>query len=329
MKNTLVSKVIPRRKKVLFSDGESIGFDKLLIATGAKPVVPTVKGLDLKGVYVMGTLDAALLIKAHVRKGASHAVVVGGGFMGIETAVSLKKTGVDVTIVEMLPHILSRMLDTDVAERVAGLLEKHGIKLMLNNVVEGIDGKEEVTHVSLKRDVLRCDMVVFAMGVTPNVDVVKNSGISTNQGIKVDSTMQTNIKDIYAAGDVVEVKEQIQGRRGNYATWPNAVEQGRVAGLNMAGVYTPYVGAEVVNVLDVFDVPVVAMGYKSVEGCREISRDTPQGFRKILLKDDKIIGLQFIGTIWNTGVFYTFMKRKTDISDVEGRLLDDNYVVTP
>jgi NAD(P)H-nitrite reductase large subunit len=172
-------------------------------------------------------------------------------------------------------------------------------------------------------------MVILAIGVSPNIKIVDNSGIKVNQGIVVDSTMQTNMKDIYAAGDITEVKEQIDGLQGSFAIWPNAIEQGRIAGLNMAGKTSKYEGAEMVNVLDVFDTPIVAMGYTSqdIDCCKSISRFTPHSWKKILLKNNRIVGLQFIGTIRNTGSFYSLMKKGSDVSSITDRLLDDTFII--
>jgi NAD(P)H-nitrite reductase large subunit len=332
MKNTEALEIDPKDKEVKLTNGDCVKFDKLLVAVGAKPITPKgIKGLELDGVHVMGTLDSALGILDHINQGASRVVVVGGGFMGIETATMLKKRGIEVSVVEMLPRILSRMLDPDISDKVTEILKNHDIKLVLNDTVESINGKKTVAGVSLGKNKLRCDMVVLAIGVTANVDIVKGSGIVVNQGVIVDSKMQTNKKNIYAAGDIAEVREQIEGKQGSYAIWPNAIEQGRIAGLNMTGRPSKYEGAEVVNVLDVFDTPVVAMGHTSLEigKCKVISRFTPHTSKKILLKNNRILGLQFVGTIRNAGTFYSLMKKGLDVSSVEERLLDDNLVITP
>jgi NAD(P)H-nitrite reductase large subunit len=317
---------------VKLKNGKSINFDKLLIAAGAKPITPKgPKGLELFGVHIMGTLDSTLGILNDIKKGVKHAVVVGGGFMGIETAVMLKKKGLNVSIVEMLPHILMRMLDVDISRKVEEILKEHDINLLLNDTLKRIYGDKKVTGVSLDKTKLSCDMVVLAIGVRPNIELINGSGIKTNQGIIVDSTMQTNKKNIFAAGDIAEVREQIEGSIGSFAIWPNAIEQGRIAGLNMVGKHVKYDGAEIVNVLDIFNIPVVAMGrtYKEIGKCNIISRFTPQYFKKILVKNNNIVGLQFIGTIRNVGTFYSLMKKRTDISSIKNRLLDDNFVIAP
>ena len=332
MKNAEAIQILPQNKEVKLANRKNVKFDKLLIATGAKPITPKgINGLGLDGVHIMGTLDSALGILAHLNQGVSRAVVIGGGFMGVETATMLGKRGIEVSIIEMLPHILSRMLDPGVSEKVAEILKDHGIKLVLNDSVKSINGEEKVTGVSLSKTKLRCDMVVIAIGVTPNIELVKDFGIKVNQGIIVDSTMQTNIKDIYAAGDIAEVRDQIEGKQGSFAIWPNAIEQGWIAGSNMANKKIIYDGAEVVNVLDVFDTPVVAMGRTSKEmgKCKAITRNTPHSSKKILLKNNKIVGLQFVGTIQNVGAFYSLMKKGSDVGGIVDRLLDDNFVIAP
>jgi NAD(P)H-nitrite reductase large subunit len=332
MKNSETVNISSKNKEIKLSNGKIIKFDKLLIAAGAKPITPKdMKGLDLDGVHIMGTLDSTLGILDQINHGVQNAVVIGGGFMGVETATMLKKQGINVTIVEMLPHLLSRMLDSDISEKVVEILKKHGIKLVLNDTVKSINGDKKVTSVSLKKKTLSCDMIVVAIGVRPNINILQGSGIEVTQGVIVDSKMQTNIKDIFAAGDIAEVQEQIEGKQGSFAIWPNAIEQGRIAGLNIAGKTTSYDGAEMINVLDIFDTPVVAMGHisKEINKSDSISRFTPQFSKKILLKNNRIVGLQFIGTIRNSGTFYSLMKNGDDISSIQSRILDDNFIIAP
>jgi NAD(P)H-nitrite reductase large subunit len=332
LKNAEAIEISTNNKEVKLANGKKIKFDKLLISAGAKPIAPKqIKGLNLEGVHIMGILDSALDILKHVKSGAKHAVIVGGGFMGIETATMLKKQGLKVTIVEMLPNILSRMLDPDISKRVEEILRENKIELLLNDTVKSIKGEKKVTGVSLKKTNLSCDMVVLAIGVRPNLEIIQNSGIKANHGIIVDSTMMTNKKDIFAAGDITEVREQIEGSKGTFAIWPNAIEQGRIAGLNMVGEHTEYDGADIVNVLDILGTPVVAMGRTSsdIGKCKVISRFTPQDSKKILMKNNRIVGLQFVGTIRNSGTFYSLIKKGTDVNNIKDRLLDDNFVIAP
>jgi NAD(P)H-nitrite reductase large subunit len=327
LKGSGVTSINPKRKEVKTESGERVKYDRLLIAAGSAPIIPrNLKGLDLEGVHVMGGLDSALKIRAQVEQGAKKAAIVGGGFMGSETAITLRKMGVKPIIVEMLPRILSRMLDPDISEKVEKMLKDRGIDIVVGDSVTEIKGKKKVNGLSLKKKGIKCDMVVLAIGVVPNVGLTKGSGIKINHGILVNTTMKTNKKDIYAAGDIAEVREQIWGSQGSFATWPNAVEQGRIAGLNIAGAHADYAGADLVNVLNVFETPVVAMGkvLNDVGGARTLSKNTPSWHKKLILKDNRLLGLQFIGTMRNTGMLYSLMKSGSDVGSIENRLLDDN-----
>lgn len=332
LRNTSALSVSPGTKEISLSNGERLKFDKLLISAGARPIIPReMKGLDLRGVHVMGTLDSTVGIIDHIQRGAKDAVVIGGGFMGIETATMLRKRGIEVTVVELLPGILSRMLDPDVSRKVEEIIRRNGVNLLLNRAVTAVQGTHDVQGVQIGKRAIPCDMVVVAIGVAPNLLVVKGSGIRTDRGIIVDRHMRTNRTNIYAAGDITEVIDRISGTQGSYAIWPNAIEQGRVAGLNMAGVPSSYEGAEVVNILDVFGTPVITMGgtSRTLGKCRSIVREYPHSYRKLLVKENRIMGLQFVGEMRNTGPFYSFMKEGTNVASVMDRLLDENFVHLP
>ncbi len=323
----------PDKNTIELADGSSVKWDRLLIAAGASPIVPKgLAGLDLDGVYVMGSLDSTLAIRDHADRGARKAVVVGGGFIGIETAVMLGKRGMDVVVVEMLPRILSRMLDPDVSEHVEALMKDHGIDLRTDSTFNGAFGSSCVEQVKIDNEMLACDMVVIAIGVRPNIHLVEGSGVIVKGGIEVDSSMMTNRPGIYAAGDIARVREQVGGLSGSYMTWPNAIEQGRIAGLNMAGQDVKYNGAELINSLDVFEVPVLTMGYNSGmagAGTEVLKWSDGREIKKALVKDDILIGLQFMGTIRNAGTLYALMKEGAFIGNIKDRLLDDNLVISP
>jgi NAD(P)H-nitrite reductase large subunit len=330
MLDSEVTGIDPSGKTVGLADGRTVEYDQLLISAGARPIAPPdLLGLD--GVHVMGTLDSALGIRSHAERGVDRAVVVGGGFMGIESAVELRKYGIDVTVVELLPHVLSRMLDPEGAEWVERLLDGNGVDVILNDSVKAVNGDGKVESVSLGQSDIQCDMVVVAIGVAPNIGFLKGTGIDVNRGIVVDGTMSTNVPDIYAAGDIAEVREQITGTTGSFAIWPNAIEQGRVAGSNMANVQLEYAGADIVNILDVFDTPVVTMGMTSemLGDVETLARTTPHDHKRIMLSEGRMLGVQFIGNIRNTGPLYGLMTRGIDVSGLGERLLDDDLVIDP
>jgi len=222
-------------RQVILSNGKAVAYDKLLIATGGKPFVPPMKGGDKEGIYTFIKRDDVKKLQA-VAKPAAKAVVIGAGLIGLKAAEGLVKCGVDVTVVELADRILSTILDEQAAAMVQDVLEQHGIKIILNNTVAEITGEGKASGVILKDGTAQeCDMVVVAIGVTPNADVARDTGIEINRGIKADDHMRTNIEDIYAAGDVAEAYDLVYEAQRVTPIWPNAFIQGEVAGRNMAG----------------------------------------------------------------------------------------------
>lgn len=352
LSDSKVTAILPRNNAVKLENGDRIEYDKLLIATGAKPIKPRgIDGLDLDGVHIMGTLGSTLSILENLEQGVEKVVVIGGGFIGIEAGTMLKKRGVDVTIIELLPHILSRMLDPSMSRKVEEIIRDNNVELLLerklirvvkegdvsaggaseNGGVYGVLVEDMKKHGGKRKRMIACDMIVLAIGVVPDLDVLNGSGINADRGILVDRELRTNISNIFAAGDAVEIRDRIEGNLGSFAIWPNAIEQGRVAGLNMAGIESEYEGAEVVNVLDVFGTPVIAMGGTSetLPGSEEITRSSTRYYKKLLLKENRIVGLQFVGDVRNAGPLYSFMKDRLDVSGLKDRLLDEAFVHFP
>ncbi|MBI4712056.1 MAG: NAD(P)/FAD-dependent oxidoreductase, partial [Planctomycetes bacterium] len=345
-----VCKIMTKKNTVTLCNGRSYKYDKLLIATGSVPIIPPIQPQitaqrQIKGVFAVDTLEGTKRIAQYITKNTQRqrspalsgkvkkAVVIGAGFTGIETALALVKQGVETTIVEMLDRILPRMLDSEVASIAQQKLKDAGIKFNLNSQVVTINTSPQRQH-SVKDtkvsgitlasgEEIDCQIVIMAIGVRPNMEFIKDSGININKGILVDETMQTSISDIYAAGDVAETVDYLTGQRVVSAIWMNAVEQGRVAGLNMAGVRTAYDGADSINVLNIPDIsvgtpclplrggrqalrlrndyPVVSMGLISSDHVilseaknlnETITHRTEQSYRKLFLKDNSIIGFE-------------------------------------
>lgn len=341
-----VCKIITKKNTVTLCNGRSYKYDKLLIATGSIPIIPNIPGVDKKGVFPVDTLESTKRIAQYVVKNTQRqrspapsgnvkkAVVIGAGFTGIETALAMVKQGIEVTIVEMLDRILPRMLDSEIAAIAQQKLEEAGIKFMLNSQLVSINTSPQrhkdtkVTGITLASSKeIDCQIVIMAIGVRPNMEFIKDTDININKGIIVDEYMQTGISDIYAAGDVAETVDYLTGQRVISAIWMNAVEQGKVAGLNMAGVKTVYEGADSINVLNINGYPVASMGLissdKSVES---VVYQNEQSYRKLFLKDNRIIGLESTGPFRNLGYIWSSIKKKTDISNYKNKILLDNFV---
>lgn len=313
-------------KRVLFDGGSELHYDKLLIASGSSPIVPRITGLEKRGVHFMGSISDTWRLR-DAALSASKIVVIGAGFVGLEAAIALRKLGKEVTVVEMLDRVLPRMLDPDMAAIAQKMLENHGIQIRLGDQVTEVLGEERVAGVRLSKGEVECELVVLGIGVRPNIEFVKGSAVRTNMGIVVDDMMRTTARDVYAAGDVVEAIDPLTGKPKIAAIWPNAIEQGRVAGRNMAGVETHYPGVESVNIINIFDVPVVALGLTSadIEGAEAIIAKREKTVRKLLVKDDVAVGLQSIGGVRNLGFVLGLINKGQKLGSLKDRLLDDRF----
>ncbi|MCX9011576.1 MAG: FAD-dependent oxidoreductase [Candidatus Methanoperedens sp.] len=223
----------------------TIQYDSLIIATGAQPLIPPIKGakenLD-KGVFTLHDLESAHRIMEYAGN-SKRAVVVGAGPIGLEIAVALKERGLDVAVVEMLPYALPRALDKDMAKLVEQSLEDRQIKLIMKKMVSSINGPP-VESVTVGEETIETDMVILAAGVKANIDLAKNAGIEIGRwGIKTNSRMETSIKGIYAVGDCIETVSLINHRPTVMQLSSAAYRQGIVAGTNAAGGYDTYEGA--------------------------------------------------------------------------------------
>jgi NAD(P)H-nitrite reductase large subunit len=324
---TKVSKVIPKERTIL-ADGKKIKYDKLLVTAGSVPLKPPITGIDTKGVFTLGNMDDADKILSWVRKGAKEAVVLGAGFIGVECAIALRKLGLNVSVFEMLDWVLPKMLDEDASKEVEEVLKKEGIRFHLGQQVSEIIGNGKVNGVLAGNEKTSCDMVVLGIGVRPNVEFLKGSGIKVNHGVVVDEHLRTSMNDIYAAGDIVEADDRIRGTKRVNAIWPNAIEQGRIAGYNIAGEEKVYDGVESINILDVYGVPVLSMGMSSFElKDFEVEKaKTNRAFKKLLLKDGKIAGVQMVGAIRNSGYLLGLVKKGVEVDDIREHLLEDKFV---
>jgi len=319
---------IDSKKKAVVADSEKINYDKLLVAAGSVPLKPPIPGIDTNGVFTLGNMADADKILKWVAKGAENAVVLGAGFIGVESAIALRKLGLKVSVFEMLDWLLPKMLDEDVSLEVQEILEKEGIKFYLGQQVSEIVGNKKVNGVVAGKKKTGCDMVVLGIGVRPNTEFLKGSRIKVNHGIVVDHRMRTSVKDIYAAGDIVEADDKLRGMKRVNAIWPNAIQQGRIAGYNIAGSEKEYDGVQSLNVLDVYGVPVLSMGMSSFElkGFEVEESRTNRSFKKLLLKDGKVAGVQMVGSIRNSGHLLGLVKRGIEVDEIRDHLLDEKYV---
>lgn len=238
-------------------------YDKLILSPGAKPTQPPVSGTDLEKLFTLRTVEDTLRIKRYInRNHPKSAILAGGGFIGLEVAENLRELGMDVTIVQR-PKQLMKPFDSDMAAFIHNEMRKHGVKLALGHTVEGFEETEDGVQVLLKDEApLRADMVVLAIGVTPDTRLAKEAGLElgVKGSILVNDKMETSAPDIYAVGDAVQVKHFVTGQETLISLAGPANKQGRIAANNICGMDSHYPGSQGSSIVKVFDMTAAATG---------------------------------------------------------------------
>ncbi len=320
-------------KTVTLDSGESLVWDKLLLATGGTPIITQTDGVGREGVFAFTTLDNAKAIDRFLGEHAGQsvrAVVIGGGLIGLSVGEALHKRGVGVTIVEMKDRVLNTIVDEDTSALALAGIRKAGVDVITNHTVNRITSYEggPVTGVTLDDgQPLPCEMVIMAIGVRPRLDLVSGSGLKTNRGVLVDRTMASSHPDVYACGDVCEAFDFVYDSNRLSPVWPNAYVGGRVAGLNMAGLASEYSGGTAMNSLSYFGVSIASAGVTVApdSSYQTVSRRQDGAYRKIVVKDGRITGMVFVGKIEKAGVVFGLMKDRTDVSSFQERLVADDF----
>lgn len=325
-----VVKVEPKKNKIMLEDKNSIGYDALLIATGASAKFPPeLKGSKKRGVFGLRTIGQTKEI-LNLLPMSSSSCVLGGGLIGLKAAYGLHKRKQELKVVVRSRFILSQMLD----ERGSSLLMKRfqaaGIEIMTGRDIVEIVGNGDLRAVKLDSGkVFACSILVVGKGVKPNIDLIKDTQVKTDKGILVDEYMKTNIPNIFAAGDVAQTFDIAYKNSAVNALWPNAVEQGRVAGLNMAAGAVKYDGSMVMNSVEFFNLPVISMGITRPkgEGFEELifSDDKRDIYKKFVLENNHLVGMIAVGDINNCGVFLRLIKEGTDISSIKRELACETF----
>ena len=249
---------------------EKLEYDSLIIATGASPFVPPIKGREKQGVYVVRTLEDGEKIDRAIKK-AKSAVVIGAGLIGLETAVAFVERGLKTAVVELLPYVLPVMLDKDMADMVHKMLEEKGLKIIVGRGVDEILGTEKVSGVSVGGEKIPADLVVVATGIRTNTELAKNAGIVLGETRAIKANMKMEIfkmvnnrvqplKDVYAIGDCAESVSLITHRPVLSQLGTTAVRQAKVAGTNAAGGYAMFPGCLGSAVTRLFDSEIGATG---------------------------------------------------------------------
>lgn len=261
--NNEAVKISPEEKTVTVKNLKSgeiytESYDNLILSPGAEPIKPNIDGIDSNIVFTLRNIPDTLKIKEYIEKSnPKSAVVIGGGYIGVEMAENLKEAGLDVSVVELADHLIAP-LDFDMAADVHRYIKSKGIKLYLNNGVKAIDGNTVI----LQNGTIDAEMIIMSVGVRPETALAKDCGIEVNRrgSIVVDRHMKTNIQNIYAVGDAVEAEDFITKSPAFIPLAGPANKQGRIAADNICGINSEYTGTQGSAVLKLFDMTVATTG---------------------------------------------------------------------
>jgi NAD(P)H-nitrite reductase large subunit len=327
-----VDKIDSKAKKITLSDGKSIEYEKLMIATGGKPISPPIPGKELKGVMHFFNLDEAKAMVREVKEGgARRAVVIGGGLIGLKATEALCSLGVKVTMVELADNILSRSLDPVSIGLMSDKMRHGGVDIFTSTTVEEIIGDDRVRKVRLSNgSEIETDLVYIAIGVSPDVSLCGPSGIKNERGIIVNRRLETNVVDIYAAGDVAKGYNFVSCEDMVIAIWPVARKMGHFVGLNMLGKDAEYDGGMPMNSLYFEDLYTISYGISNPDnpdGYEIIEKLWDDGitYRRFVIKDDKLVGAVYVNDITRAGVARGIIYEGLSVAPFKEKLLRDDF----
>lgn len=308
-------KIDPVGHTVLLSDGSEIGYDRLLAATGSRSFVPPAEGLsEVKAKYTFMTLaDALALEKALSKK--KEVLIVGAGLIGLKCMEGILGRVKKVTVIDMADRVLSSILDEKGSQIVQRQLEARGVRFVLSDsVVRFEEGRAKLKS----GGEIAFDLLVMAVGVRPNIELVKEAGGKTDRGIVTDEGMRTSLPDVYAAGDCTESSDIASGKRRILALLPNAYRQGYCAGENMAGGDARFGDAMPLNAIGFFGSHILTAGAYEGESFITGEGDT---YRRFFVKDGVLKGFILIGAPERAGIYTALVRERRPLSEVDFEML--------
>jgi NAD(P)H-nitrite reductase large subunit len=331
----------PSQRVLALDDGAKIEYDDCLIATGSRAAKPPVPGADGPGVHCFWTLEEARAVISGVTPG-SRVVMVGAGFIAFTILNAILARGAKLTIVEIAPRILPRMVDAACAAIVQRWLERHGVTIRAGATLTRIEDRGGKRKLHFKKgEPLTADVVIMATGIRTNLEWLRGSGIEMADGgqggILVDDHLRTSVKTVYAAGDVARTRNLVTGTPEVHAIEPTAQEHGRVVGANMAGRDVAYGGSLLMNIVEVCHLDVASFGQWD-DPKAEVYTATRPGqslYRKLLFHGGRLIGATICGPandIWTTndvGMLKGLVYSGVDLSAWKAHLKKNPFDIKP
>lgn len=310
---TRIAAIQPLERIISTADGQKIGYDKLLLCPGAINRKLELEGAELPQVHHIRTRQDADRLKEALRAG-ERVCVIGGGVQGIETAWSLQQAGYIVTIVEQAPRLMMRQLDEEASAILAKQITSYGNQVVTGQAVDSIVGSQCVEGVRLgDGTVLPCDHIVYSIGIIPNTELAKQSGIKVNRGIIVNEHMQTSDEHIYAAGDAAEFMGKVDG------LWNTAMEQGKVAGTHMAHGAAAYHPLVPMTVFTAYELPLFSIGQTDKQPChfKEEAPSEAATYRQLFIENGKICGAIVFDTVLAASPYKEAIEQALPVMETE------------
>lgn len=326
LRQARVRRIDTQSQTVALSEGDALAYDRLLLATGSSPADPPIPGITLPGVMKCWTLADARGIAAAVRPGV-RVLQLGAGFIGCIIMESITARKAALTVVEMGDRMLPRMMPPHAAALIKRWCEGKGVRVLTGTRAVQIDAAGDELHVRLENgEVVVVDVVISATGVRPNIAFLAGSDIATQSGILVDDRLQTNVANVYAAGDCAEAVQFGTSNRFVNAIQPNAADQARIAALNMAGQPARSQGDMALNVLDTFGLVSASFGqWQGVAGGDEVELADEAAFKylRLTFEGDVLIGATSLGLTEHVGVIRGLIQSRTKLGHWKTQLTQD------
>lgn len=320
------------RNAAELADGSEIAYEKILLATGAAPAIPPIPGIDKVAYHVLRTLDDATKLNAAIKQ-SKRAVVLGAGLVGMHAAENLVKAGASVTIVEMAKQLTDGYFDATAAQMIEKAFTDNGASILTGSRVIGLAPSPIGALLTLENGTtLEADLLLVATGVKPNMDYLGAGGVDHDRGILVDDTMQTSVANVWAAGDCAQAKGFFTDTKVMNAILPDATEQGRIAGMAMAGDpgLKKYPGGVPLNTYHFFGRHAISVGSSRVpEGGEVVTRfDEASGrYLKAIFLEGRLLGIYGVNEFFDGGVMCQLILRRVDLTPVKERFLANPLAV--
>lgn len=305
-------------RTVRLSTGERLAYDRLLAATGSRPFVPPIPGLEtVERTFCFQTLSDASALAEALRP-ESRVLILGAGLTGVKCAEGIRGLCAQIAIADLAPRVLSAVLDDTAAAMVQARMEEKGVRFYLNDSAAAFRGNTARLQSGTE---LEFDVLVTAVGVRPNTQLVADAGGAVDRGILVDGRCATTLPDVYAAGDCAQGYDAVSGEKRMLPLWPNAMLQGETAGINMAGGRADYTQGIALNASGVFGLHMITAG--SYEGeSFTVQRDG--SYKRLVTADGVLKGVIMVGDVSRAGIYTDLIRKKKPLSEIDFDLIRES-----